>query len=105
MFTILFMIFCIVLELAVYTNIRSQAIFFTKMKQIEMQQTQLKDLLELVPDSVYICTRSSDNSEPKGLFANCKMNNFFGQDVLLSGKGPTNSRKTKVRSKKKPEPL
>ena len=66
----------------------------------------MKDLLELVPDSVYICTRSRDNSEPKGLFANCKMNNFFGQDVLISGgKGTTNSTKSKVKSKKQLEPL
>lgn len=66
----------------------------------------MKDLLELVPDSVYICTRSRDNSEPKGLFANCKMNNFFGQDVLLSGgKRTTNSTKSKVKSKKQLEPL
>jgi len=38
----------------------------------------------MVPDSVFICTKSKDEKAPKGLFANFKMNQFFGCDVLQS---------------------
>ena len=48
----------------------------------------MSDLLDLVPDSVFICTKTrtseEDKSESSGLFANFKMNQFFGCNVLKS---------------------
>ena len=52
-------------------------------------QSQLLRILDLVPDSVFICTKMNDKSDfedPESLFANHKMNLFFGRRVIKSVK-------------------
>ena len=49
-----------------------------------------------MPDSVFICSKPKDGAgKPQGLYANRKMNNFFGQDIV-------NSNSRKKRDKKYP---
>ena len=47
------------------------------LKHNEMRQNQLLRILDIVPDSVYIST-----PENEGLYANLKMNEFFGRDII-----------------------
>ena len=35
-----------------------------------------------MPDSVYICTKGGIDRAPRGLYANLKMNQFFGRSVV-----------------------
>ena len=75
-------LFLLMFELAIYLNLKAQVKLFEQIKVIEVQQKQLVGLLDAVPDSVYICTKKSDQSEPNGLFANSGMNHFFSCNVL-----------------------
>ena len=56
-----------------------------QIKQVEQQETQLKGLLDAVPDSVYICSKATEERRPRSLFANQKLNTFFGSDVVKAG--------------------
>ena len=47
-----------------------------------MQQKQLLRILDIVPDCVYICTQ-----DRKGLYANQKINEFFGRDLIKRTSG------------------
>lgn len=38
--------------------------------------------MNAVPDSVYICSRAKESVASKSLYANSKMNNFFGCDII-----------------------
>ena len=69
----------ILVECVVYTKVKAQAYLFLKIKQVEQQQSQLIGLFDLVPDSVFICTKNNTEAEPKGLFANHKINQFPSQ--------------------------
>ena len=48
----------------------------------ERHNEQLISLFDLLPDSLFICTKSKDKSDPKVVFANSRLNQFFGVDVL-----------------------
>ena len=39
-------------------------------------------MLDAVPDCVLICSKSKDGSKAQNLYANMKMNNFFGCDII-----------------------
>ena len=39
-------------------------------------------ILDAVPDSVYICSKAKEDAMPVGLYANNKMNSFFGCDIV-----------------------
>ena len=74
--------FVITIESAIYYQVKSKAKLFEQLKRGEQQQSQLINLLDIVPDSVFICTKSTDSMGPRGLFANKQMNKFFGRDIL-----------------------
>ena len=58
-------------------------------------------MLDLVPDSVFICSKSKgDEKAPQGLFANFRMNQFFGCDVLQSSIATKKPKKSFLRRKK-----
>ena len=40
------------------------------------------ELLDAVSDCVYICSKPAKDSQPEGLYANLKMDQFFGRSVL-----------------------
>lgn len=57
-------------------------------------------MLDAVPDSVFICTKNTQNNEakPQALYANLKMNAFFGCDVVntdVKRRGKKGKRKAK----------
>lgn len=43
---------------------------------------QFRDLLDAVPDSVYICSKAEEDRGIRSLYANSKLNSFFKTDVL-----------------------
>ena len=48
----------LVLEASVFMNYKAKAQLFLRIKASEQQSEQLTDLLDTVPDSVYICSKS-----------------------------------------------
>jgi len=52
----------LVVELAIFLNVKTQAYLFLQFKISEDQQGQMKGLLDLVPDSVLICTKGTEES-------------------------------------------
>ena len=70
------------MELNVYVNTKAKAKLFLKIKTTEQQQKQLADLLDAVPDNVFICSKAPGDTQVRGVYANFKMNNFFGRDVI-----------------------
>ena len=73
------------IEAVIYLQVRAQALLFIKIKYVEMQERQMVSLLDLVPDSVFICAKTADEQDPEGLYANFKMNQFFGRDDISKG--------------------
>ena len=73
----------IVTESSLYQNIKSELQLFQKIKIVKIQQEQLIGILNAVPSSVYICSKTSEEEEiPTSLFSNQKMNRFFACNVL-----------------------
>ena len=58
------------IEISIFNNYNAKLQLFVQVKQLEVQQAQLSDLLNAVPDSVYICSRASEGVAPKSLYAN-----------------------------------
>ncbi len=65
-------------ELHLYQVMRSKARLFLNANVVKQQQRQLSDLIDAVPDSVLICKKGDKESNMKALYANLKMNSFFG---------------------------
>jgi len=62
---------------------RAKLLLFIKIQTVKRQEQQLSDLLDAVPDSVFICSKNIFDSDgiskgPKCVYANFKMNSFFG---------------------------
>ena len=57
--------------------------------------------MDAVPDSVFICDNNTDNSN-SAIYANRKMNAFFGRDVVSTNKevSSTNKKKSWLKSVK-----
>ena len=70
------------IEAVIYLQVRAQALLFIKIKYVEMQERQMVSVLNLVPDSVFICAKTADEQDPEGLYANFKMKKFFGRNVI-----------------------
>ena len=70
----------LVIETAVYINMKARARLFLKAKTSKQQQRQLLDLLDAMPDSVLLCTKGSAEGQNvvKSVYSNLKMNNLFG---------------------------
>ena len=96
-------IITITMEIANHSNVKAQAHLFMQVKAMQKQQNQLEGLLNLVPDSVFICTKRKDEKEPKGIFANFKMNKFFGCNVLARSLQPKQPRSFEDNIRKRPK--
>ena len=57
-----------------------------RMKVLMLQQEQLKNLIDTVPDKVLIFSKTSEASAPKSLYSNHRMNEFFGCNVVEKDK-------------------
>lgn len=62
--------FCLLFESVLYTNHRAKAVLFMRVKVTALQEEQLRDLLDTVPDQVLICTKASESREPKSIYSN-----------------------------------
>ena len=71
----------LITEINVYVSLRSKANLYTEMKTNERQQNQLTNLLNTLPDNFLICTQSQGDDAPKSIFANTKIDHFFGEMV------------------------
>ena len=70
----------LVIEAAVYINMKARARLFLKARTSKQQQRQLLDLLDAIPDSVLLCTKEEGGGQNAltSVYANLKMNNLFG---------------------------
>ena len=71
------------MEISLYQNMKDKVELFLRFKASEKQQNSLTELLDAVPDCVYICTKPGEENVPRGLYANLKMDQFFGRSVLV----------------------
>ena len=51
----------LVIELKQYITVRAQVQLFVRLATIQQQEQQLSDLLDMVPDNVFICSKSQEN--------------------------------------------
>ena len=64
-----------------FINNKAKAKLFLRMKLVTLQQNQMLNLLDSVPDKVLICSQKLDNI-PVGVYTNRRMTQFFGSDVV-----------------------
>lgn len=76
------LIFSLMFESVLYSNHRSKAGLFMRIKLTALQEDQLRNLLDTVPDKVLITSQPSENSAPKSFYSNRQMNEFFGCDFI-----------------------
>jgi len=79
---VMLLLFSSAFEASLYINMKAKADLFLKMQTNKQQECQLSELLDKVPDSVFICTRGSEATAPKPVYANLNMTKFFGRDIL-----------------------
>ncbi len=76
--------FVLVNEVHLYISMRREMDLFIEVKLMKRQQNNLTNLLDALPDSVLVCTKSTEETRAKPVFSNVKLNEFFGCDVLNS---------------------
>ena len=74
----------VLFETSLYLNTKQKLQLFVRMKKSEQQEKQLAELLDAVPDCVLICSKDQEaEAKPsQSIYANFKMNDFYGQDVV-----------------------
>ena len=70
------------LEIILYLNQKSHIKLFLAMKVTEAHQKQMLNLLDSVPDKVLICKEPQEGLNPKCIYSNRKMNEFFGKNIV-----------------------
>ena len=70
MVLVIFLMYIITLESILYVNHRAKAKLFLQMKMISMQEQQISNLLDMVPDKVLICSKAKESSAPRALYSN-----------------------------------
>jgi len=65
-----------------FCNMRSKALLFMQVRKMGMQERQLSNLLDSLPDKVLICTKAQEGKAPKSIYSNMQMNAFFGCDLV-----------------------
>lgn len=86
----------LLIEISVYNNAKQTALLFARLKVTEKQQKQMADLLDSMPDSVFICTKGSDDKQTCPIYANLQTNVFFGRNILLPAKTLRSRRRRKT---------
>ena len=74
--------FAMMFESVLYSNHRSKAVLFMRIKLTALQEEQLRNLLDTVPDKVVITSQPSEDRAPKSFYSNRQMNEFFGCDFI-----------------------
>ena len=79
----------ITIEISIYSSYKSKAELFVRIQESEQQRYQLAQLLDAVPDSVFICSKQKNvplggkKQAIKAKYSNRKMTQFFGYDPTL----------------------
>ena len=71
----------LLLETIVYIVLKNKAKLFVSLKLSGLQQKQLFNLMDTVPDKVLICSPVPEGGVAKGIYSNQKMNEFFGRNM------------------------
>lgn len=61
---------------------------------------QLANLLDSVPGSVFICTKSKESQTPHSVYANLNMNTFFGCDIVNYRSSSKRNKPSKLQARK-----
>ena len=89
---IFFSIFILIYaEFVFYLQLKAQAKLFLSMKVTGMQQKQMFNLLDTVPDKVLICSQAKEKSRPEAIYSNRQMNEFFGKNLVANADPTDNS--------------
>ena len=80
--TVMFIAAILLVEPIFFINNMAKAKLFLRMKLATLQQKQMLNLLDSVPDKVLICSQKLDNM-PVGVYTNHKMTQFFGSDIVM----------------------
>ena len=70
------------IESIIFVTHKAKSNLFLRIKVTALQEDQMQNLLNTVPDKVLICSKASEGSMPISLYSNRQMNNFFGCDVV-----------------------
>ena len=85
------------IEASVYSNMKANAHLFHKLKTVQQQQKQMKNLLNAIPDSVFICTKEeNDLHETRPLYANTQTKALFRRNMLAKSAEKVQSQKSKT---------
>ena len=60
----------LMIEAIAYMNMKAKASLFLRIKFMSLQEEQLKNLLDTVPDHVLICSQDKEGHAPKSIFGN-----------------------------------
>ena len=82
-------------EAVAHITQKNKAKLFLTKKVTDLQQVQLFNLLDTVPDRVLICSQDPKRQTVEGLYSNRKMNEFFGSDMALRSEDKTESTSVK----------
>ena len=71
-------------ELIFYVQMKAQVKLFIASQVIEMQERQLLNMLDTVPDKVLVCSiERKDDLKAQPLYNNRQMKEFFGQSLVV----------------------
>ena len=85
----------IAVEAIVYMNYHAKASLFLRVQVANMQEEQMQNLINTMPDMVLICSKPFEDSLPKSVYSNRKMNAFFGCNLVLNETSKTKKRPAK----------
>ena len=89
-----------ILEVSMYLSYRAKAELFLRKRELKTSQKQFANLLDVVPDSVYICSNADRETQSQPIYANSNMNRFFGRDLIA--RDDSKAKRLKKRKAKKP---
>ena len=79
---VLLILFVIFAEIIIFANHKDHAKLFLAMKVSEMHQQQMLNLLDSIPGKVLINKEPQEGLNPKCIYSNRKMNEFFGKNLV-----------------------
>ncbi len=91
----------VTIEIIFFTQMKVQVKLFLSSQMIQVQESQLLNMLDSVPDKVLVCSFDRDEDlKPRPLYNNLQMRQFFGCSLVVNNKAPRQSssgRQNKVR--------
>ena len=70
-------------EVSLYISYKARAKLYLESQMNKQQQEQLSNLLDTVPDSVVIFSKNTEAHTAKVLYANRRINAFFGENIKV----------------------